>query len=83
MQEDKEKRRLEQLEKKKENARLLEEESATLKTAKPAASSKVTRAEIETNRARMAAEGTSHCMLQNVQVLVQCPAMGSQDIGIV
>lgn len=49
-QEEKEKRRLEQLERKKETQRLLEEEASKLKGGKaprPAAPGKVTRAQIE------------------------------------
>ena len=55
-QDDKEKKRLEQLEKKKELQRLAEEEMSSLKGAK-APSAKVTRAEIQSNMARLEAEG--------------------------
>ena len=59
-QEDKEQKRLEQLRRRQENAKLLEEESAGLKVATKTqpVSNKVTRAQIAENKRQMEAEGT-------------------------
>jgi len=53
---DTEKKRQEQLEKKKEREELLAAEMDSLKSAKPAPTAKVTRAEIEVNKQKIAAE---------------------------
>jgi hypothetical protein len=53
--EDREKKRVEALERKQEKQKLLEEEMAGMKSAKASAPKKLTRAEIEAERERMAA----------------------------
>ena len=57
LQEAQEKKRQEQLSKKAENSKLYEEEMSSLKSAKPAGSDKVTRYEIEQQKAKQAADG--------------------------
>ena len=65
---NREKKKLEQLERKKEKEKLLEDEMASLKSAKPTPA-KVTRAEIAANREREAAEGMSAMKWKNMSVL--------------
>lgn len=56
---DKEKKRLEQLEKKKELQRLADEEMNSIKSAKPAAAEKMTRAQIQAQQERLQAEAAA------------------------
>ena len=56
LQDDKEKKRLEALQRKKEKEQMLEEEMASIKSAKPAPAPKVTRAQIESQKAKEASE---------------------------
>lgn len=58
MQEEKEKKRQEQVERKRENNALLEQEMSGLKSGKPAPPpSKITQFEIQANRVKAEAEG--------------------------
>lgn len=57
--EEREKKRIELLQKKKEKQLLLDEEMASIKSAKPATQAKVTRAEIEKNQAEIAAQAAA------------------------
>ena len=59
IQEERERKRLEQLERKKEAQKLLTEEIASIHTIKPPAAAKLTRAEIQAQQERMAAAGMS------------------------
>jgi len=56
---EREKKKQGQLERKQEAQKLLEEEMSSIKSSKPAPSAKVTRAEIEANRKKMAAEAAA------------------------
>lgn len=71
--EEKEKKRHEQLEKKKEKEKLYEDEMTSIKSAKPQPVAKVTRAEIDAHREKMAIEAASEKAKQDSMCVTDEP----------